>query len=93
MKVYCMDGDNLVTSLTPESEWRLMPSETSVLSWKTGDCRSRGLAAPVKLPSESEVISSCSESLELATQDGTRHGATAEWKIHKKNRTLHYCMP
>ena len=68
-----------------------MPSETSALSWKTGDCRSRGLAAPVKLPSESEVISSCSESLELATQDVTRHGATTDGKRHKNNHTLHYC--
>lgn len=47
---------------------------TSVLSWKMGDCMSLGLPTPMQLPSESDVSSSCSDSLEFTFSDFTMVG-------------------
>lgn len=49
-------------------------SFTSALSWKTGDCMSRGLPTPMQLPSESDVSSSCRDSAEFTLSDFTKDG-------------------
>lgn len=47
---------------------------TCTLSWKTGDCMSRGLPTPMQLPSESDVSSSCKDSAEFVLPDFTKDG-------------------
>lgn len=52
------------------------------MSVKSGDCKSLGLLAPAKLPSESEVSKSCNDSIELFFSDF--NSPVKEKKIYKK---------
>lgn len=58
---------------------------TSVLSWKMGDCMSLGLPAPMQLPSESDVCSSCSDSLEFTFSDFTMVGEITDERENSFN--------
>lgn len=67
---------------------------TSTLSWKTGDCMSRGLPTPMQLPSESDVSSSCRDSAEFALPDFTKVGEiTGRGKESVSNITARRLFP
>lgn len=67
---------------------------TSTLSWKTGDCMSRGLPTPMQLPSESDVSSSCRDSAEFALPDFTKDGEiTGRGKESVSNITARRLFP